>query len=90
MRYVSKVDDKGRLSLPKKVRDVLGWHKGDCVAIAVEGHNLRLSGAREEAERLRGFVKHVDPDRDLVAELLEERRTEADRESAASAEASRT
>ena len=88
MRYVGKVDDKGRLSVPKQARELVGWTKGAWVSVFVEGSSLRVSSPREEAERLRGFVKHVHAGRDLAAELIEERREEAARENAASAKGS--
>ena len=88
VRYTGKVDEKGRLSLPRRVREVVGWAKGERVSVLVEGHDLRVSSAREEAERLRGFVRHLEPNRDLAAELIAERREEAALESA-SAEAHR-
>ena len=86
MRYVGKVDDKGRLSLPKRVRELMGWSKGECLSVFAEGSSLRVSSARNEAERLRGFLKYKHQDRDLAAELIEERREEAAREGKARAE----
>lgn len=42
--------------------------------------SLRLISLREQAKKTRGLFRHVAPERDLVAELLLERKEEAIRE----------
>jgi AbrB family looped-hinge helix DNA binding protein len=85
MRYTAKVDEKGRLSVPRRIRELAGWANGERVSVTVEGHDLRVSPARDQAARLRGFVRRLEPDRDLVAEVIAERREEAAREEASEA-----
>lgn len=38
----SKVTSKGRVTIPKRVRDVLGVSSGDRVAFIVEGNTVRI------------------------------------------------
>jgi hypothetical protein len=42
--------------------------------------SMRLLSLREQVEKARGLFKHIAPERDLVGELLRERREEARRE----------
>jgi hypothetical protein len=43
--------------------------------------SMRLVSLREQVKKARGLFQHVAPERDLVGELLSERREEARRES---------
>ena len=38
----SKVTSKGRVTIPKRIRDVLGVSSGDRVAFIVEGNTVRI------------------------------------------------
>jgi len=43
--------------------------------------SMRLVSLREQVKKARGLFQHVAPERDLVGELISERREEARRES---------
>ncbi len=69
---------RGRLVLPAAVRRQLGLQEGDRLVLLVEGEDeLRLVRARRRVRRLRGLLSEQAQGRDLVAELLQERRAEA-------------
>jgi AbrB family looped-hinge helix DNA binding protein len=75
----AQVGARGRLVLPAAIRRRLDLHEGDRVLLTVEEPGvLRLTTAREVARRVKGSLRDLGAGRDLVAELLAERRREAD------------
>jgi AbrB family looped-hinge helix DNA binding protein len=77
-RYTAQVGARGRLVLPAAVRKQLSLNEGDRVVLTLEPDgSMRLVSLREQVERARGLYKHIAPERDLVGELLRERRQEA-------------
>lgn len=66
--------------LPAAVREQLDVSPGDEVIMSLEPpRGVRLTSRAEVARRCAGLLQ-PPPGRDLVAELLEERRTEAEQE----------
>jgi hypothetical protein len=56
-------------------------NEGDRVVLTLEPDgSMRLVSLREQVKKARGLYKHIAPERDLVGELLRERRQEALRE----------
>ncbi|MDH7479376.1 MAG: AbrB/MazE/SpoVT family DNA-binding domain-containing protein [Syntrophomonadaceae bacterium] len=43
-----KVDSKGRVTLPKEIRTILGVKLGDTVFLKADGHSVRLMRAVED------------------------------------------
>jgi AbrB family looped-hinge helix DNA binding protein len=81
-RYTAQVGARGRLVLPSAVRKQLALNEGDRVVLSVEPDgSMRLVSLREQVRKARGLFRQVAPERDLVGELLSERREEARRES---------
>ncbi|MQA85238.1 MAG: AbrB family transcriptional regulator [Streptosporangiales bacterium] len=77
-RYSAELGDRGRLVLPAAVRRRLKLAKGDRLLISFERDgSLRVESARAQAERLRGLLRDIEPDRRLSEELIAERRAEA-------------
>jgi AbrB family looped-hinge helix DNA binding protein len=76
-----KLGRQGRIVIPTALRAELGLEEGDRLSARVEGGRLVLERPRAIFERLRREVREAAGDRDLVAELLSERREEARRES---------
>lgn len=75
----TRVGARGRLVLPAEIRRELGLEEGDRVVFTVEEPGiLRMTTAREVVRRAFGAFRDVAADRDLVAELLAERRREAE------------
>ncbi|MFK7604384.1 AbrB/MazE/SpoVT family DNA-binding domain-containing protein [Deinococcus sp. SM5_A1] len=70
---------KYRAILPRAVRDALHVQEGDTLLYLVEGEQVRLTTKRQLAQELYGSLAE-DDGHDFTAELLEERRTEMQRE----------
>jgi AbrB family looped-hinge helix DNA binding protein len=82
MHGKAKMNGQGRLVIPAACREKAGIAPGDELLIEVVGDGeLRLRTKREALRRAQEIVaRHVPKDRDLVAELIAERRKEARRE----------
>ena len=76
--YPLELGARGRLVLPAGVRRQLELSTGSQLVLTVEPDgSLRLTSARATAERLRGLLAGVSPERRLTEELIAERRAEA-------------
>lgn len=76
--YPVELGARGRLVLPAAVRRQLELSTGSRLVLTVEPDgSLRLYSARARAERLRGLLAGVSPERMLTEELIAERRAEA-------------
>jgi len=75
-----KVGRQGRIVIPALLREELGLREGDVLDARVEGGRLVLESPLEILERLRRQFRQAAGDRDLVAELIAEKRAEARRE----------
>lgn len=78
---VVRIGDRGRLVLPSDVRRAAGLEVGDELFVTLEDDGLRLTSRRQAALAGRGMFAGLAPGRDLVGELLAERRDAARRES---------
>ena len=83
-RYASKsarIGAQGRVVLPSEVREAANLKQGDRLLVIVDEDGIHLvtplQGIRMAQAIVRRFAR---PGRDPVAELLRERREEADRE----------
>jgi AbrB family looped-hinge helix DNA binding protein len=88
-RFTAHIGDRGRVVVPAEARRQLELLPGDLVVIDVGENSLTVRKATEVADGFRGYLRDVDPDRDLAAELISERRLEADREAGRGEEANR-
>ncbi|MGH7869334.1 MAG: AbrB/MazE/SpoVT family DNA-binding domain-containing protein [Candidatus Dormibacteraceae bacterium] len=78
--FVTQLDPRGRLVLPAAIRKLLAVEAGDDILLNVqESGMVQMRSRAEVAHRWRGRLR-APKDRDLVAELLAERREEAARE----------
>jgi AbrB family looped-hinge helix DNA binding protein len=76
--YPLELGGRGRLVLPAAVRRELDLSTGSRLVLTVEPDgSLRLTSARARADRLRGVLAAVSPERSLTEELMAERREEA-------------
>lgn len=72
-----KLGEKGQVVIPAEFREALGINPGDAVLLILEGNGVRVTTRAAMIAELSGVF--ATPDRkSLSAELLEERRLEAD------------
>ena len=76
-----RLEPDGAVRLPSAVQAALGVRPGGVLICELEGDCLRILGPRAAWERVRARLKlPAASERDLVAELIAERRAEAARE----------
>jgi len=75
------LDSNGRLYIPTKIREAMGWESGDVLTLSPLQNELRVLSRRQAIEQIRAEVlKHIRPGVSLVDELIRERREEVRRE----------
>jgi antitoxin PrlF len=75
-----KLGRQGRIVIPAQLREKLGLREGETMNARVEEDRLVLESRLAVLERLRREFREGAKGRDLVAELISERRAEARRE----------
>lgn len=82
MQGKARVNQQGRIVIPAECRSAAGIKPGDEVLIELVGEGeLRLRTRRQAVKAAQSIVtRRVPKSRDLVAELIAERREEAGRE----------
>lgn len=76
-----RLDERGRLMLPARLRRRLDLQPGNRLIIRFDDEGgFRVVSARELARRLNGLYRDLAPGRSLADELIAERREEARRE----------
>ncbi len=82
MRARTRINQQGRIVIPAECRAAAGIKAGDELLIEAIGEGeLRLRTPEQAIKAAQAIVaRHVPKDRDLVAELIAERRAEAKRE----------
>jgi AbrB family looped-hinge helix DNA binding protein len=71
----------GRVVIPAKARKTMGLKPGDRVIMRVDGGELRMQSLEAAVRRAQSTVrKYVGADVDLAAELIAERRADAEHE----------
>jgi AbrB family looped-hinge helix DNA binding protein len=78
--FAIRLGDRGRLVLPAAVRRALGISAGDELVARLDGDGVRIISRRRLARQARGLLRATGEPRDLVAELLAERRQEVEQE----------
>ena len=69
----------GRIVIPAACREAMGLKEGDRLIAKLEDGELRLVSKKLALSRAQKLIRrHVTPDDDLVAELIADRRKEAD------------
>jgi AbrB family looped-hinge helix DNA binding protein len=83
-RFTVHVGERGRVVLPAEVRQRLHIDRGDLLALDFdEGEGtLLMRTADDVAQAARGMLSDLAPGADLAAELIEDRREEAERDNA--------
>jgi AbrB family looped-hinge helix DNA binding protein len=77
-QFCVTVGDRGRLVLPAALRTRLQLQRNDRILLTLERDgSVRLSPSRGKIDSAAGMYAHLARGRNLVAELLRERRKEA-------------
>ncbi len=82
MQAKARVNQQGRIVIPAECRAAAGIKPGDELLVEAVGEGeLRLRTPEQAIKAAQAIVaRRVPKDRDLVAELIAERRAEAERE----------
>ena len=75
--YTVRLGDRGRLVLPAELRRRAGLREGQELVLSYGGGIVRMATREDLAKAGRGMFASAAKGRDLVAELIAERRTEA-------------
>jgi AbrB family looped-hinge helix DNA binding protein len=79
----ARVNDSGRVVLPKVLREVMGIEPGDLLFFSRDGETVRIETQKQRVRRAQERVRRfIDPSRSLVDELIAERREEFRKEMA--------
>jgi len=88
--YTAHVGERGRIVIPAEVRRRLGVTQGTLLAFELdEGGStvVEVRTAEDVARSGRGLLRNLAPGVDIAAELIRDRRAEAERESTGGAHA---
>jgi AbrB family looped-hinge helix DNA binding protein len=85
--YAARLEKSGRILIPAAVRRTLGLAEGSMVVVKVEssGEIGIISRSQALAKARKDLRKFVPPGRDLVEELIQDRRKEAETDDVAAA-----
>lgn len=78
--YTVRLGERGRLVLPAELRRRAGLREGQELVLIYADGIVRLATRRDLARSGRGMFSRAGRGRDLVSELIRERREEARRE----------
>jgi AbrB family looped-hinge helix DNA binding protein len=77
----TRIGAGGRIVIPQPMREALGVKVGDDLLLEIDESGLHVRSVRQAVKRAQQTVaKYVKPGRSLAAELIAERRREAERE----------
>lgn len=78
--YLLQLDDRGRIVLPKSLRQELNLQANEKFRAFVRRDTLEIIPIRAQIAKAQGMLSHLSPKRCLSEELIGERRKEADLE----------
>ena len=76
----TRIIEGGKLAIPAKLRQELGFKTGDTVLLELDGAELRVRPLSAAIAHAQEIAKRYAPERVLSEELIAERRAEAARE----------
>ncbi len=77
--FVVRLEAKGRMVLPKEVREALDLKEGEHLLLRLRSEGgLELLSFRQIAGRVRGLWRDLAPGESLVVELIWDRREEGE------------
>jgi AbrB family looped-hinge helix DNA binding protein len=74
--YMLQLDDRGRIVLPKIIRELLRLHPKEKVMASIKEGALRITPVKVQIAKARGSLAKISPKRCLSDELIAERRRE--------------
>jgi AbrB family looped-hinge helix DNA binding protein len=79
----AKMNESGRVVLPKELRELLGAQPGDSLIFSSDGETVRIETQKQRMLRAQEYIcSLVPPDVSMVDKLIEERREEFRKEMA--------
>src|SRR4051812_31227565 len=84
--YHTKLGEDGRVVIPAPVRKELGLRPGDTVVVESDGHSLLLTSYDQVLKETQDYFRQFASGTSIVDELIADRRAEAAREDAKTAE----
>jgi AbrB family looped-hinge helix DNA binding protein len=79
----AKMNESGRVVLPKQLREALGVEPGDSLIFSSDGEGFHIETQKQRIRRAQDYVcSLVDSSQSLVDELIAERREEFRKEMA--------
>ncbi|WP_414564849.1 MULTISPECIES: AbrB/MazE/SpoVT family DNA-binding domain-containing protein [unclassified Anabaena] len=76
-QFTLDVEPEGRLTLPKEIQQILNLESGDRLILTLQDSGkLQLVSLKQQVKKIRGLLKDKSPERNLVDELIQERRTQ--------------
>jgi len=75
--YLLELDNRGRIVLPKALRNRLHLQPGEKLLSSIEGNTLQIISAKAQLAKVQGLLASISPERCLSGELITERRQEA-------------
>ncbi|MGB3206680.1 MAG: AbrB/MazE/SpoVT family DNA-binding domain-containing protein [Crinalium sp.] len=77
-QYSIDIEPEGRLTLPKEIQQSLDLESGDRLILTLLGNGkIQVVSIKQQVKKFRGLLKDKSPNRDLVNELIQERRQES-------------
>ena len=77
----ARLNESGRVVLPKEIREFLGAEPGDVLFFTEDGEGVRIETQKQRMKRIQARIRSlVGPGVSLVDELIAERREEFRRE----------
>ncbi|GAX34563.1 AbrB/MazE/SpoVT family DNA-binding domain-containing protein [Nodularia sp. NIES-3585] len=76
-QFTLYIEPEGRLTLPKEIQEKLNLESGDRLILTLQDSGkLQLVSLKQQIKKIRGLLKDKSPERNLVDELIQERRTQ--------------
>jgi AbrB family looped-hinge helix DNA binding protein len=73
----TRLNESGRLVLPKEIRDFLGAQPGDVLFFTEDGDGVRIETQKQKLRKIQAHIMSiVGPEISMVDELIAERREE--------------
>lgn len=79
MEFKTKMNENGRIVVPVKIREQLGFLPGDELILRVESDELHISSVKSAVKRAQALVKSRVKVKSLVTELFKMRKEDQEK-----------